>query len=224
MASWDFLVPVGMFGAFAVLSAGILAFAARAQLRVHQKLRELAPRLPLRFTGPAADLEKVPGPERLKPLLQAFFPWRLEGSRGGFEVAAYPETRGSGKSKTSYTVVEAVLNRPVGFPFRAGREPALLSLGKALFKMQDIEVGEKAFDQAVRLQGADAAAIQSLFSDPVLQTAFLGALEKHPSVTLHDTRVRWEVQAVLTDEETYREALDLVVDLAAILEKTAAAQ
>jgi hypothetical protein len=213
------LLPVIVFAVFVLIAFGMFALMIRQGRRHHEKVKALAPRLSLAFTGPAADLEKVPGPEALKPYLQTLMPWRLEGSRSGYAVALFLESRGSGKSRTSYTVIEAALNKPLPFDFQAGKEHALLILGKTLFRMQDIEVGVAAFDAAVRLRGENTEAVKALFSDPILRNALLQALESHPEISLSASKAHWEVPGSLLDEAKIDEVLDLVASLAASLER-----
>lgn len=219
MDIWPSLIPWVAAGFMIAVSVGIVVFVFQKQIRTLDRIREIAPRLNLYMAGPAADPEALPGPKWVRGLVLSLSPWRLEGTRGDLSVAIYQEVRGGGKSKSTWTIVEAKLKTARESPFQVGREHALLGLGKLLFRMQDIEVGVADFDRLVRLKGEDPQSVKRLFSNPTLREAVLNALESSPDMVLTHEGARWEKRVNLVDEQAWRETLDRVVALAEALDR-----
>ncbi len=81
----------------------------------------------------------------------------VAGVADGIEVSIFLESIGSGKTETKYTVVRADYPKPLSFEMRIGAEGAFTRLGKALFELRDVEIGDPEFDRAVRVKTADDA-------------------------------------------------------------------
>lgn len=121
------------------------------------------------FTAKAATL--------LTRLLATTMPWRLEGRVEDFRVTIRPETRSSGKSSTTYTIVEVFLPSPLPYKLRVAKEGLFTKLGKALFGLSDVEVGDPAFDPLVRIKAEDPLAARLLLGDEEAKRAFTALLE-----------------------------------------------
>ena len=67
-----------------------------------------------------------------------------------------------------YTRVRVPFSNPQGLGFKIYRESILSSVGK-LFKMQDIEIGDSAFDSKFIIKGNDEGKIKLLLDDAVLK-------------------------------------------------------
>ena len=87
----------------------------------------------------------------------------------GWEILldTFSVSRGEGGSVT-YTRVQVPFSNPQGLGFKIYRESFLSSVGK-LFKMQDIEIGNAAFDSKFIIKGNDEGKIKLLLDDAVLK-------------------------------------------------------
>ena len=74
--------------------------------------------------------------------------------------------RGSGKSRTTYTVVRADYPTPLPFELHIADQGTFIRLGKSLFGLRDVEVGDEAFDRAVRVKTGDEGCRQSRACEP----------------------------------------------------------
>jgi hypothetical protein len=144
----EFLIPFLLM----IAIMGVFVFVAYKQnKKLHEAMAGIANDLGLKYSGAASASPGAPGAGQggFQQYLQVFNTWRLEGSRDGVPVASYTETRGSGRSRTTYTIVEAFLPSPLGCGLNLGRENVLTKLGESLFNLKDIQIGSPAFDAAV---------------------------------------------------------------------------
>jgi hypothetical protein len=180
--------------ATAAVGAISLVAAARWKRAVLTLGRGLAAELGLdfeqRLVGPFRDAADYPAV--LQRALELISPWRISGRRAGLTVWANPETRSSGKSSKTYLVVEAVYPEAVPFGFKAGREGALSRLGAAFLGLSDIQVGDRLFDDAVRLRSGNAGVAAALFSDQELRDAAIALIGAFPDAVADQASVRWE--------------------------------
>jgi hypothetical protein len=77
-------------------------------------------------------------------------------------------TVSTGKSSTTYTRFRAPYVNADGFRFQVYRSGLFTELGKML-GMQDIEIGDPAFDQTYVLKGNDENKVRQFFSDDKLK-------------------------------------------------------
>ncbi len=162
------------------------------------------------------EIEEPPGaaePTGPRRWLQVLKPWRLTGTRDDVAVAIYTETRGSGKSRTTYSIVEASFPQPLAFTMLVYRESAMAKFGKAMFGLKDIEVGSEQFDKAVRIKGSDPDRIARLLSGTGVQDRILEALQASPTISVGSKAAFWEKRGTVVKAETYRQAMDLVVPI-----------
>lgn len=204
------LIPILFIGAILVSIPLIYRYLRRN----NERMRRVADELGFSYNGPGAE---PPGtPEAGQPgqkFLQALKPWRITGMRDDVAVALYLETRGGGKSKSTYSIVEASFPRPLPFTLRVAKETAMARLGKAVFGLHDIEVGVEPFDRAVRVKGSDPDRIRGVLSGTGVQDRICTALEASPTITVTEVAAFWEKRGMGESAETYRAAMDLVVPI-----------
>jgi hypothetical protein len=116
----------------------------------------------------------------------------LAGTADGVEVTIYLDSRGSGKTSTDYTVVRADYPKPLPFDLRIGSEGVFTRLGKALFDLHDVEIGDGDFDRAVRVKTADEDGAKGVLGRPGARDAVLGLLATSAYAT--NAYAQWEAQ------------------------------
>ena len=132
---------------------------------------------------------------------------RLEEVR----ITIFFETRGSGKSPTTYTVVRADYPTPLPFELYIAYEGTFTRLGKALFGLRDLEVGDEAFDRAVRIKTGDEAAARTVLSRPDTRTAILGMIALSKEAFATNAYATWERQGRRYDPVEMRTVIAALV-------------
>lgn len=153
-----------------------------------------------------AQIEKLP--LAMKKFLLAQMPWRLSGLYNGVKVMVYPESRSSGKSSTTYTIVRAFYKNPLSYKLTAAHEGFFTKLGKSLFGMQDVEIGDAVFDPLVRIKTSDEYAAKDLFSRSETRNAMIDALTFNAGIRAENSFIHFEKVGVITDTDTLRTILD----------------
>ncbi|HUX42468.1 MAG TPA: hypothetical protein VMV83_14970 [Rectinemataceae bacterium] len=143
--------------------------------------------------------------------------WRLIGQRNGVKVEVFLEVRGSGKNSTTYTVARAVLPRPFEAQCRIAHEGFFTKLGKSLFGLQDLELGDPAFDEAVRIKAKDGLPILSRLAKPEVKESILALLAANHGAFVTEKVVQWEKQGRFLDPGVIGPALELAVRTASAL-------
>lgn len=152
------------------------------------------------------DLSLVPGTVFTHPM--------MSGAWHGVEVRAWTESRGSGKSRRTVTVVEATVpgRLPVGLTLsRQG-------LGSSLLKLlgtKDLEVGDKAIDGAFLIEGGASGAVGGLLLQPAVRAELLAFIAAFPDGKVEHGKVRVERRGTATDDLGDR--IDAVARLAETL-------
>jgi hypothetical protein len=141
----------------------------------------------------------------------------VAGVADGVEVTIFLESIGSGKTETKYTVVRADYPKPLPFEMRIGAEGAFTRLGKALFDVRDVEVGEAEFDRAVRIKTADEAGARAALGKPGARDAVLGLLALSTSAFATNAYAQWVEQGYRFDTGKTRERVAAVVAVARTL-------
>ncbi|MCX7030172.1 MAG: hypothetical protein NTU62_08640, partial [Spirochaetes bacterium] len=145
------IVPAIFIGGILLM----LPIAYRVLRRHNDRMRRMADELGFTFHGAGDEPPGAAEPTGVRRFLQIFKPWRMTGMHDGVAVAIYLESRGTSRNRTSYSIVEASFPRPLPFTLLVGRETAMARLGKAVFGIQDIQVGSEQFDAAVRVKGSE---------------------------------------------------------------------
>jgi hypothetical protein len=94
-------------------------------------------------------------------------------------------TVSSGKHSTTYTRMRCPYVNKDGFRFKLFREGFFAGIGK-FFGMQDVEVGEKIFDETFVLQGNNPAQIKALFEKEKLRQLLLNQPSRDFSIEVKD--------------------------------------
>lgn len=93
---------------------------------------------------------------------------RVEVTHGDWTLTLDTYTVSTGKTTVVYTRMRAPYVNPEKFRFTIYRRGFFSDIGKT-FGMQDVEVGDPAFDQDFIVKGTDDARLRSLFSSPRLR-------------------------------------------------------
>jgi len=205
MGAATILFPVAVFISFGT-SALAIWFALNWKNKNREHARGLASDLGLQYSegldaaeataheqgreNYSAKLEALP--PFLRKLLDKFAPWRISGEYGGVPVRIFPETRSTGKSSTTWLVVRALFRDTIPYKLRAGKESFFDKVGKTLFALQDVEVGDFAFDEAIRIKASDPVAATVLFSRPETRATLLNLISLWPGAVVTSECIQWE--------------------------------
>lgn len=136
------------------------------------------------------------------------------------------QTESSGENSVIYTRLRAPYMNRGGFRFTIYRKGFFSNLGK-LLGMQDIEIGEAAFDEAFIIKGTDENPLRSLLADRRIRQL----IERQPTIhlTVRDNEgwfkrkfpedvdeLCFQVPGILTDLDQLKSLFDL---FAAILDR-----
>jgi hypothetical protein len=141
----------------------------------------------------------------------------VAGVAEGVEVTIFLESVGGGRSNTKYTVVRADYPKPLPFEMRVGAEGAFSRLGKALFELRDLEIGDAEFDRAVRVKTADEAGAKAALGKPGARDAVLGLLALSTSAFATNAYAQWVEQGYRFDPQKTRERVAAVAAVARAL-------
>jgi hypothetical protein len=106
---------------------------------------------------------------------------RVDASHGEWTVTLDSYAVSTGKVTIVYTRIRAPYVNPDGFRFTIYRRNVFSDVGK-LFGMQDIEVGEEAFDRDYIIKSSDESKVRSLFSHPRLRELIRQQPDMHLAV------------------------------------------
>jgi hypothetical protein len=229
--SLNFIIPLIMIVAFLLLGGFAIILSQRSKTKSLDTGRALSEGLGLELVGGEAafrraceeagqgeylaKIERLPAP--ILRFLIANAPWRLEGERGGLRVAVYPESRSSGKSSVTYTVARAYYRLPLGYDLSVQREGAAFKLGKALFGIQDIELGDPELDPLIRVKAGDPLAAKLLLDRAEARGPLLALATRYRDFRATRDYAHWERRGLPADAAELAEVLDLLVPLARAL-------
>jgi len=162
-----------------------------------------------------ASLDKLP--PFVRRLLVGSASWSLRGERGGVRVAIYPETRSSGRNSTTYTVVRAFFNQPLGFELSVTREGAVFKLGKSLLGIQDVELGDPELDSLLRIKAGDPTAVRLALGRGDARKALTALAASGLSFQVRRDCVHWDKLGTKFDSAEIAPVLDLIVPAAAAI-------
>jgi hypothetical protein len=162
----------------------------------------------------AAMYDKLP--PALLNLVKKNAPWMIEGTRDGFPVSIYQDVRGS-KNQTTYTVVRVGFREALGFELHLTREGRMTKVGKGLFHLQDIELGDADIDPFVRIKSTDPEAARRVLSTPAARRALVASISGAPGFRATSSFVDWESVGNITDPSAITAVLAALLPLAAAL-------
>ncbi len=204
----EFFIITGFVAGSILLSFGLVWFMRKWQL---DGMRRVASELGYEFQSGGATITDsaafgASSPEAvsiLTKIVSFLAPWKIRGDDSGHSLSIYTITRGSGRSRSTYTVVEMGVSPRETQNFHISREGILSKIGKALGG-QDIQTDDPEFDPKVRVKGGDADALRRLLSDPGLRGAILSALEAYPALEISGTSIKFERSGIITKTDFYR--------------------
>lgn len=138
---------------------------------------------------------------------------RIWGAVRGQPVECRIEARGSGKSRTYWTVVVAPLRPQLDLGLLARHEGLLAKAGESLLGIEDVKTGDSVFDSAFWLGGDETARVAALLS-PELRAGLVEAQRTERSIAMNDSGVRIDHRGMVSSEQWLRWALETVPELA----------
>ena len=120
------------------------------------------------------------------------------------------ETHSDGESSTTYTTMTAANAGRPGLRCSLTRRGFLSGFFGKLFNLQDIIIGDEAFDEAFIIKGRDEAAVRLLLADPWRREL----ISLQPRLSLHiDTDIRFSAYGVIKDPNQLLRLFELFVEL-----------
>ena len=142
----------------------------------------------------------------------------IRGTLHGFRVSVDVVTRGGGKSRQTFTRYR-VLYPPLHLGLRLTKEVAVFTSLSKVFGGQDIEVGEKKFDDQVLVKGKDDERVRA-FLTPTRQATIRRFLTHHQRAVVEDGHATFETRGLETNaiklQSGLREIHQFAMDLHAI--------
>ncbi len=135
----------------------------------------------------------------------------VRGVYAGFNIWLRTESRGSGDSRTTYTVMTLQLPITNRLNLRFYKEGFLSKIGKAM-GTQDLQVGDPLFDDAFMIKGNSPPHVANLLSPEVRQYAL--AMRDAMNVSLTQGQVGWEQIGSLLDPPRLSNVLNMLVMIA----------
>jgi hypothetical protein len=124
-------------------------------------------------------------------------PGTITGAHMDFQIQIYVFTRGSGKNKTTLTAVKTFVNPQLSMGLKISREHMFSGLGKML-GFQDIQTGDKEFDDRFVIKGKDEPAVHR-FLTPGLRQEILRYDRFASGASISDEGAYWEKISVIKD-------------------------
>ena len=202
----DFMIPLMVFSTVIIFVGFAVTLVKRKGGRDRLKARELAVALGFDYVegrdalaaklgadgldAQLAMLDKLPG--FLKRLIEAGGSWRIKGQVEGISVLIYLETRSNNKSSTTYTIVRALYRGALAFDLRVAKEGFFTKMGKTLFNLEDIEVGDEAFDSLVRIKSKDTMNARLLVGTDDAKRALFNLLSAYSGAFATSSYAHWE--------------------------------
>ncbi len=104
---------------------------------------------------------------------------KLTLSHRQWEITLDTYTVSTGKSSTTYTRLRAPYINQDGFRFTVYRKGIFSDLGKMLFGLQDIEIGDPFFDEQFIIQGTSEYQVQQLLANERIRQLIQNQLDIH---------------------------------------------
>ena len=183
-----------------------------------EKMEDLAKELGLEFqvsNRGKTILDQVTESKQIGPnsqgviqlLFSVFSDWKINGNFRDNFVEIYTETRGSGKSKSTYTIIFLKAKQPLAFKMEITPQGVFQGLFIKLFRMEDIQVGDEKFDKKFVIKGDNPEEIKKLCKDPTFQESIYKLMEEDGYRILHNG-IYFEKLGVITDSLFYKQKLE----------------
>lgn len=133
----------------------------------------------------------------------------LSGKVRGFSVTLQMVSKGSGKSSTTYTVLEFELPQNTGFPFHVFEAGFFSTMGK-VFGLQDIEIGDPVFDAKFIIKSDDELKIRQLLT-PSIREWFTRCADQYLNwgIRCDGKFLYYEKQGSMCNLKFYNEFVDM---------------
>lgn len=140
---------------------------------------------------------------------------RMEGEHRGMRVTVDTYTQSHGKSSTTYTRFRVGYPQPLGLDLNLTPEGLFSGLKKA-FGSQDIETGDKTFDDAVLVKGRNTRRVVE-FLTPARRVRVSRFLKSHKGATIRDDEIRWKRTGLIRTPDGIVAVVQRITDLARCL-------
>ena len=158
--------------------------------------------------------EMFPGADLILSVMQV-----VCGRREEQDVYIFPGSEGGGKNRPSRKKLDIVvlMKTRLDLKLHIYPEQFFSKVGKFLFCLQDIQVGDPQIDEAFMIKATDSQAPRQLLSDSEVRTALLALLEEpYPRPVINDVAVRATIYLPLEVDQVI-EQIDKLSKLAAAL-------
>jgi hypothetical protein len=141
---------------------------------------------------------------------------RVTGTYRSHPLTLETFTRGSGKSRTTYTRIVLFVQNPANVYLALYQESVFSKIGK-FFGMKDVQVGDEEIDRRFIIKSQPESFAASLATSISLRQRLLEA--RKLNVEVDGREVTFEQVGLLTDGEYLRFLFDLLCDLADRVER-----
>ena len=148
--------------------------------------------------------------------LQRLAATNLRGERYGQYVHARTVQRGSGDSKSTYTVISASMHTPMDLGLNIRRHGFVNNL---FHRSEDVIVGDASFDDAFLVSGDEPHRVQALLQ-PKLRHTLTTQLARGDTFDLGDSGLTIECRGTATDQQWLTGTIELCARVTAKMDKS----
>lgn len=152
-----------------------------------------------------------------------FSPDRVQVNYKEWTVTLDAFTRSTGKSSATFTRIRAPFRNSTGFYFKVYEKSIFSNLGVRL-GMQDIQIGDEAFDERYVIQGNDEAVVKMLFAEESIRSLIAAQPDMRLDIKddegwFHDVfpkgvdELYYEMRGVIKDVERLEALFDLFAEV-----------
>jgi hypothetical protein len=213
----SFIIPAIPFIFFIVVAVAMIFLNFHFAKIRREKMEKLAKELGLEFqsSGGEKSVQNQFGQTEqasskslgfIQLLFNIFSDWKIIGNYGSDYVEIYTETRGSGKSKTTYTIFFMKAQQTLPYKLEITNQGMIGGFFIKLFKMEDIIIGDERFDKTYVIKGDNPESIKKLFINPIVQKPIYELMDESGFKILHDG-IYYESQGIISDALVYKKHL-----------------
>lgn len=140
----------------------------------------------------------------------------IQGWLGQVYVTLNTVVRGSGKNRSTYTQYHVGINAPMPQGLSLTKEGFFSKVGK-VFGGQDVQIGDRAIDDAFIIKAGDMLGAHNLLSLPPVKKALLYTIARHPGLRVSDRNILVEHNGMTGDlrkiESTFEDLTYLALTL-----------
>ncbi|MEZ5991780.1 MAG: hypothetical protein R3E76_05455 [Planctomycetota bacterium] len=122
----------------------------------------------------------------------------IQGWLGQVYVTLNTVIRGSGKNRSTYTQYHVGINAPMPQGLSLTKEGFFSKVGK-VFGGQDVQIGDRAIDDAFIIKAGDMLGAHNLLSLPPVKKALLYTIARHPGLRVSDRNILVEHNGMTGD-------------------------